>query len=1015
MIFSFDEYELDVHDWRLRRAGEEVHIQRKAFEVLRYLIEHRDRPVSRQELLEHVWSGDAVTPAVLTVAVSKARQAIGQSSSESGRIQTEHGRGYRFIGELQTRPRRDDSSPSLEHVAEARAPSDPFVGRDAVMRELETALTTAIGGRAQLRLLEGEPGVGKTRAAEELAARAAARGIGAFWGRSHERAGMPAFWPWLNILRHCLELIGERRAVSELGQAGSDLARLVPRFAVALDNPVGTPGAIPPGADLESARYRVFDAVTRLLQLAAEQSPLVLILDDLHWGDESSIELLGYMLPEIAAARILLIGTLRDSELPPRTRNRMSLDFLSRHPSCQRIRVERLTMRDVEAYTERVLGRAAPEVSSAVFASTEGNAFFMSEALRSVTTGPEGAPVATLPDAALDIVRRRLMQLGQGTERVLAAAAVIGRSFDLALLSEVSGQAVDALRELLQPPLDHGLIVALAEPGRFAFSHGLTRRTLYDDLAIKDRAGLHLAVARALDRRLQGAGEVAEGRVADHYLRALPHAYLARAIELARSSAESLEAQFACGPAANQYERALQALDRSEQPDAATRLALLLALGRAARLGGQLNRSREAANQALELARRLGRPIELAHAAIGLRACQPLRAVPEPEVHDALSEALMVLPDEEVVLRARVLARLAGVRALQTRRLMSQRAAELAVGIEDASTRYDVLLARMHAMQTPDTLDERLELAEQAIELAQDEKQPHWRWEALLARYDVAMRRGQMERAKDALDACQDLADELAHPQLRYEVRRLRMQHRLCSGDTSDAVEREIVALAQEGLRLEAPFAELYFLAQSATLYRDRGVIEGVAEGGEHFIKRFPWAAGNARAHLAMLVSEAGDTARARAHYDQYSADELASLPHDEDFVYVVANLLQAAVYLEDRAGCERFYDLLEPYAEHNVANSSLLFYGSAHYALGRGALALGRIEQARDHLRQAIDRNRAMGNRGYEARALGALAMLERNAGDAARAGQLIDQARALTAEGLAGVQRRLDQMTPC
>jgi tetratricopeptide (TPR) repeat protein len=145
--------------------------------------------------------------------------------------------------------------------------------------------------------------------------------------------------------------------------------------------------------------------------------------------------------------------------------------------------------------------------------------------------------------------------------------------------------------------------------------------------------------------------------------------------------------------------------------------------------------------------------------------------------------------------------------------------------------------------------------------------------------------------------------------------------------------------------------------------------------------------------------------------YEHYPHDELAKLVRDEDFVFATAHLLQCAALLDEVEGCERLYELLLPYADQNVANSSHLFYGSAHYSLGLAAARLGREDDARAHLQRAVDDNRSMGNRSYLARSLAALARVEADAGEREQARARLAEARAIAAEGLPGVARLVER----
>jgi DNA-binding winged helix-turn-helix (wHTH) protein/tetratricopeptide (TPR) repeat protein len=994
VIFAFGDVELDTTAWKVRRAGSVVPLQRKAFEVLRYLIEHRDRPVSREELLKEVWAGDAVTPAVLTVAVSKVRQALAQGSSASEPIETEHGRGYRFVGRVRVvQPAAPLPPPVPIAHAAVSVPRSPFVGRDAVMDVLVAALDRARAGHGSLCLLVGEPGVGKTRTAEELAARAESLGVSAWWGRSHESEGMPAFWPWTQVLRRWTEGLSAAR-LAELGPSVHEVAKLVPE----LGGGASDAGVRADGIEIEAAQFRIFDAVTRALRLASAERPRLVILDDLHWGDGPTIDLLGYLLPEIVAAPILIVGTLRDTELPAGHPTRAGLEHLIRNANCHYLPLARLNAEDVERYATELFGRPVPGLGRAVFAQTEGNAFLMTEVLRPLASRPGGVSErdAQLPEPAFDLVRRRIRALDARTQEVLAAAAILGRRFDLPRLSRVCDLEPGALLAAIEAPLASRLIEGSgARPQRFTFGHALFQQTLVDDLPLAERARLHRRAAEALEEARAGGAEVSPQELAHHFVASLPDGPADKALAWSREAAEAAMRVFAYREAARQYARALEALEYLGAADLGLRAELQIALGHAQRLGGRVGRARATFTSVLELARRAGRPSEVALAAIGLRSLQPMRAVPEPETIQALTEALMVLPDAEAGLRARVLSRLAGQRSMDTRRLMSQRAAEIAAGIEDPTTLHDVLAARLHATQGPDVFDERLALAEQIVALADAQAQPYWKWEAFVARYDVALRRSDARDAARWLEACGHLAEELRHPPLLLEVERLRLQRRLARGEL-DKLGDAIVAQSELGERLQNPFAQFNFFVQSATYFRDLGVMGPPSEVSEEFISRFPWVEQNARAQVALHTFEAGHLDAARKSYDYFARRRFENVNRGEDWLFVVAQLSPVAVGLGEREDAEQLRAWLVPHAGQSVMSSAFIEHGSAHHYLGTLARFLGDADAARMHFEAALVVDGRMERAAWLGRTRIAYARLLRETGDdAARATALLREAR--------------------
>ncbi len=307
MPIAFSDCEVDEELYQLRRAGRVVKIEPKVFDVLLFLIRSRERVVSKLELLDAIWPGEAVSESVLPRCIAAARRAIGDDRTRQKLIQTVHGRGYRFVAEI--------GSPASGVGAPDAAPEEPsetplFVGREGAMRRLHRALDEALRSRGSLLLLVGEPGIGKTRTAEQLAAAARERAARVLVGRCYEGEGAPAYWPWVQLLRSCLAAGDEASLAADLGPGVADLAQLVPELRAGSE---ASAAAEP--IEGEQARFRLFDSVTRFLERRAARQPLVLVLDDLHWADADSLLLLQFLASALRAAPILVVGTYRDIEV----------------------------------------------------------------------------------------------------------------------------------------------------------------------------------------------------------------------------------------------------------------------------------------------------------------------------------------------------------------------------------------------------------------------------------------------------------------------------------------------------------------------------------------------------------------------------------------------------------------------------------------------------------------------------------------------------------------------------
>src|SRR5262245_23241712 len=247
MVHHFGDCELDRELFQLRRRGRVVKLEPKVFDVLVHLFEHRDRVVSKAELLDALWPGEALSESVLPRAIAAARRAVGDTRSKARVIETIHGRGYRFVAQPGESPvaANDATAAALAPPA----PASVFVGRARTLERLTTLLDSALAGRGQLALLAGEPGIGKTRTAEELARVARERGAQVVIGRCFEGEGAPAFWPWVQLLRELLSASDREPLRAALGSDAAELAQLAPELSTRL--PLALPAS---GLDGEQAR-----------------------------------------------------------------------------------------------------------------------------------------------------------------------------------------------------------------------------------------------------------------------------------------------------------------------------------------------------------------------------------------------------------------------------------------------------------------------------------------------------------------------------------------------------------------------------------------------------------------------------------------------------------------------------------------------------------------------------------------------------------------------------------------
>ena len=502
-----------------------------------------------------------------------------------------------IVDALETRP--DDAveegpSNPLESLA-----GGVFVGREREVDRLRAAVDSALAGRGSLQMLVGEPGIGKTRAAEELATYARVSGARVYWGRCREDEGAPAYWPWVQAIRSYARDADPVALAWQLGGGAAEVAQLIPEIAEKLDVEPAV------GSDSEEARFRLFDSVTSLLLAAARDRPLVIVLDDLHWADEPSLLLLRFAARELASSGLLILGTYRDVELGRHHPLARVLGEISGSEVSARIPLRGLGVGAVERYIEMTSGAPCPPgLADAVQEQTDGNPFFVGEVVRLLASEGKltgGASVAGLeiPQGVREVIGRRLDRLSEETNEGLRVAAVIGRDFDEELVGRVVKQPPEVLMQVAREAIAERQVTDLGN-GRYSFAHALVRDTLYEELSPPKRSALHERTGRAIEAICGGDVEERLGELAHHFLAAAPRGDLAKAIDYAqRAGAQDME-QLAYEDAVDVYGRALEVLELMEEPDEALRCRLLLSLGGAEAKSARVADARKAFERAAE-------------------------------------------------------------------------------------------------------------------------------------------------------------------------------------------------------------------------------------------------------------------------------------------------------------------------------------------------------------------------------------------------------------------------------
>lgn len=622
----------------------------------------------------------------------------------------------------------------------AMAVAADFVGRSAEFEVLASAWKAVDAGERRVVLLAGEPGIGKTTLSARLAASVHADGGLVSYGRSDEDLGIP-YQPWIESLTHLVGQLPAEVVEAHVADRGMHLARLVPE----LRRVAG--GGSDSSGEGEGEQYVLFGCVVDLLERASAHEPVLVVLDDLHWADRQSLQLLRHVVGCGRPLRVLIVGTFRDSEVRSGDPLSELLAALHREQGTERVAVRGLNDADLRDLLEQLAGHDLDEAGialrDAVLAETAGNPFFVREILRhlvesgalfqdasgrwvgSVEVGAVGLPVSVT-----EVIDRRVAALGDESVRLLSVAAVIGRDFDVRLLAAAAGVDEDEVVDRCDAAVDAAVLTATDQLDRYSFAHALIERTLYEGLSRARRARAHRAVAEALEQLVGDDASARAAELAHHWAEAVQPEDTSRALQYAQLAGDRALAQVAPDDAARWYARALELLGDG---DPHRRAQLLVGLGEAQRqLGDSAFRSTLA--EAAGIADRTGDMALLATAAIAsCRGWGSNVGLVDGELVGLLHRALDGIDPADLVVRARLLAELA-VEQMYGEDLehcwdLSVEAIDLARASGDGRTLAQVLQRHTVVFRDPRRFAERLERVEESLSLLEGLDDPMLEWD----------------------------------------------------------------------------------------------------------------------------------------------------------------------------------------------------------------------------------------------------------------------------------------------
>jgi DNA-binding SARP family transcriptional activator len=909
------------------------------------------------------------------------------------------------------------AAPPRDAAEPARQTAGIFVGRERELALLEDALAGARAGRGGLVLLSGEAGIGKSRLTEELAGLASTRGARVLWGRCWEAGGAPAYWPWVQALRAYVRDCDPDALHEQLGRGTEDVAQLLPELRDLFED---VPE--PPSTDSEDARFRLFDSTAAFLRRAAATRPLVVVLDDMHAADASSLLLLEFVASELADARVLVLATYRDPELPPGDPTAAALAGVARRAG-MRISLGGLVEPEVASYIEQTSDvEPSPSLVTSIASETEGNPLFVGEIVRLLAADGRLAEPAdalgrlAIPETVKEVIGRRLSRLPPDCRELLSLASVLGREFQLNVLEVLADRAPGELLPLLDVAIATRIVTDVpGAPGRLRFAHALIGDTLYDALPHARRLELHRAAGEATEALAGPDVDARLSELAHHFYRALPAVEPERVVEYARRAGDHAESVLAHEEAARLYETALQAQALLPASDAGLECELLLAVGEALARAGEMPRAKDSFLRAAALARAAGNVEALAAAALGYGGrtvwSRPAR---DRLVVALLEEGLAGLGEADTPLRARLLARLAGASRDEpdpVGRVATGRGAVEAArrtgDLDALSYALRGLCAAQHAIGDHDA---RLAATAELREVAARAGDKEGECEALSAEMLVYAERNDWSVVRRLIPAFAALADELRQPSQRWFPAAANAMLALYEGRLDEA-ERLIPAALELGGRAEANLAAAAHAIQLSLLGRERGTAAAALEPLAAVADASP-ARPFFLCALASLHVDTGRLAEARHVFEELAPRDFEIVPRDNEWPLAAAFLVETCSALGDTTRAAVLFDALLPLAARSTANVPEGTAGAMARYLGILASLLGRHEEAVVHLRAAIEIDEVSGGHPWVAYAKADLAHVLERQGEHAEATALRAEASATAAElGLGRLAARIER----
>ncbi len=792
----------------------------------------------------------------------------------------------------------------------------PLAGRGQELAALLEAMSRAESGAPTFVVLTGEPGIGKSRLATELAAHAEGTGARVLLGRCSQDDGAPPLWPWRAVL------------------AGIDVE-------------LPAPGP----TDDVGASFRVWEQIVTELERVARDRLTVVVLDDLHWADPSTLRVLGLLAEVVVTGRLLVVATWRDRQVGPALAD-VAEALARRHA----VRMD-LAGLSVDAAREVFIDVSNNQVNAdqaaALRERTGGNPFFLVEYAR---LAGERSDVAQLlaerepPVAVTDVVRRRLARLDDATIDALRVAALVGRRFDTDTVAAVLRTEPDVMLDLVEPAQAAGLV---QEEGIdwYVFVHALVRDSLLIGISASRQARIHARIAEVLE-----AGPGLESEVAKHWLAAGP-AHASRAWRAAARAAGQARGLHAHVEAADFLVSALNALEGDREAGVAQRYHLLFQLIEAYRWAALVPELVATVERAIDAAEELGDLELAARAALSATQGGLWQSAPEgvnERVVATLREALAALPADDGDLRCRVMLALANeeknVVPIAEGRVLIDEALAMADRVGEPGLRLHARQVATSVIWSPATGDERLAWSTEAVALARDIEDEQAFVVSSTLRTVVLSELGRVDEMAAAAAVSRAEAERLriAYGELvlgAVTMPWLALRGRFAEGEA--LLKRMRVCAG----RVNESFASEALVAAQATLWMWHGDEQRAAEALHELAAEPPYPLA---ALVIALMLRADQPDRARELLELVGGLQLAPEEHELS-AYLDCHAAEVALRLGDPEVGAECYRRLTPYAGRTGQAGSALNAGPIDAFLAMAAAAAGETVRAVEHADAAV------------------------------------------------------------